>query len=362
MSIENVVLEAENQGRESGLNMLDQIKLKMNVKANETFTMDVDNDIHTEFTMFQEAIKGITDFTKYENWTKAYKALNYDIFKDLTVVNMIRLNDQGAIVNLTFQGKNETDVLKLNTDLSVEVFKYRDGAVNKNVVRRLLVPSNEEEALACASRPIDEKEIKMMAKIEELITNAKKKSEDIKKEQEKKTVESKPEPKTEEPKVDPVVEKPESETPKITVESIESKKARFAKNANGNKATTETETTTKEEIKTKVTAMTETKKASANKSNSKTKEVSSTKDIYDKYLKRLTSHDLRVLNGEGDITELPKVLSYLKETEFKSDLKKLMKTEGRDSVYKILSDLRFNYVGNIKIKHREITNYIMGIY
>ena len=69
---------------------------------------DCDDLMSQELVTFKKTIKDIKekDMKKFGNWTKIYKALNYDIFEGLEVKNTIKFNEylfEKGIIFVTFK-------------------------------------------------------------------------------------------------------------------------------------------------------------------------------------------------------------------------------------------------------------------
>lgn len=123
------------------------------LQLNEVVEYGVDSAIEEELKQFHDKVKGlkVSEVREFKNWIKVYKALNYDIFKDLTIENIYKFSNDAAIVELNFKGLKEYDLLCLNNDdLSVSVMNVKEGMVKTQRIRRLLVPQNTDEALKYA--------------------------------------------------------------------------------------------------------------------------------------------------------------------------------------------------------------------
>lgn len=190
-------------------------KYNLNLKENEEMMYDCDDLMEQELVAFKKSIKDIKekDITKFGNWTKIYKALNYDIFEGLEVKNTIKFNDYSAVVEITFRGKTEYDLINLNPEsMTVACMNVKDDKVRPYVIRRLLVPQTVEEALMYAKSPLPEDGIKSVAKTIEAVKNPKAVSmnqpkeqpkKDDKKEEVKQQAETKEQPKKQQSKEQP---------------------------------------------------------------------------------------------------------------------------------------------------------------
>lgn len=135
----------------------------------ERVKMDYDEFIEDELRSFRKilkSIKNVRELNKFENWFKLYKALNYDIFTDLNVIKVDKINNYCAAVTLNYKNKTEHDLIRLNPqNLLCEVFRYNDGKVLNRVIRRTLIPANCNEALLYFERGVKENEAKAIIKI-----------------------------------------------------------------------------------------------------------------------------------------------------------------------------------------------------
>lgn len=123
------------------------------LQLNEVMEYGVDNSIEEELKVFYSKIKNIkiNEIKEFKNWIKVYKALNYDIFKDLVIEDIYKFNNNAAIVELNFKGLKEYDLLLLDDEhLIVTVMNVKEGMVKTQKIRRLLVPQNIDEALKYA--------------------------------------------------------------------------------------------------------------------------------------------------------------------------------------------------------------------
>lgn len=123
------------------------------LQLNEVMEYGVDNTIEEELKQFHSKVKGMkkSEVKEFKNWIKVYKALNYDIFKDLVIEDIYKFNNNAAIVELNFKGLKEYDLLLLDDEhLIVTVMNVKEGMVKTQRIRRLLVPQNTDEALKYA--------------------------------------------------------------------------------------------------------------------------------------------------------------------------------------------------------------------
>jgi hypothetical protein len=129
------------------------MKNSLDLQLNEVMEYGVDNSIEEELKIFHNKVKNIkrTEIKEFKNWIKVYKALNYDIFKDLVIEDIYKFNNNAAIVELNFKGLKEYDLLLLDDEhLIVTVMNVKEGMVKTQKIRRLLVPQNTDEALKYA--------------------------------------------------------------------------------------------------------------------------------------------------------------------------------------------------------------------
>lgn len=138
-------------------------KYELNLKENEELIVDVDDTMETELPKFKEAIKGlkVKDIKLFNNWVKIYKLLNYDIIEGLVINKVYKFNDFAAVIELTFRGKKEYDMLHLNPQtMTVACMNVKNDSVRPYVVRRLLIPNTIEDALSFAKSALPEEGIK----------------------------------------------------------------------------------------------------------------------------------------------------------------------------------------------------------
>ena len=119
-----------------------------------------------ELLNFKKSIKGLSDkkIKQFENWIKVYKLLNYDIIEEIEINKVYKFNDYSAVVELTFRGSKEYDLLNLNPEtMTVACMNVKSNAVRPYVVRRLLVPNTVEEALSFAKSELPKEGIASVA-------------------------------------------------------------------------------------------------------------------------------------------------------------------------------------------------------
>ena len=142
-------------------------KYKLNLKENEEMIVDVDDLMATELVKFKEAIKDLneTEIKIFDNWVKIYKILNYDIIDNLQVEKVYKFNECSAVVEITFRGVTEYDLLNLNPEtMTVACMNVKNNSVRNYVTRRLLIPDTIEEALSFAKSDLPEEGIKAITK------------------------------------------------------------------------------------------------------------------------------------------------------------------------------------------------------
>ena len=153
-------------------------KFELVLKDNEELIVDCDDLMEQELVKFHESIKGLTlkEARKFENWIKVYKLLNYDIIDGLEVDKVYRFSKFAAVIELTFRGHKEYDLLNLNPEImSVAVMNVKEKSVRPYIVRRLLIPHTVEQALAFAKAPLPEEGVKAVSKtIKDLEVNGSK--------------------------------------------------------------------------------------------------------------------------------------------------------------------------------------------
>lgn len=153
-------------------------KFELVLKDNEELIVDCDDLMEQELVKFHESIKGLTlkEARKFENWIKVYKLLNYDIIDGLEVDKVYRFSKFAAVIELTFRGHKEYDLLNLNPEtMTVAVMNVKEKSVRPYIVRRLLIPHTVEQALAFAKAPLPEEGVKAVSKtIKDLEVNGSK--------------------------------------------------------------------------------------------------------------------------------------------------------------------------------------------
>lgn len=128
-------------------------KYNLNLKENEELIIDCDDLMETELAKFKETIKDLSeeDVKVFANWVKVYKLLNYDIIDGLTIEKVYKFNEYSAVIELTFRGNKEYDLLNLNPEtMTVACMNVKNESVRPYVVRRLLLPDTVEDALSFA--------------------------------------------------------------------------------------------------------------------------------------------------------------------------------------------------------------------
>ena len=128
-------------------------KYNLNLKENEELIVDCDDLMETELANFKEAIKDLSeeDVKVFGNWVKVYKLLNYDIIDGLMIEKVYKFNEYSAVIELTFRGNKEYDLLNLNPEtMTVSCMNVKNESVRPYVVRRLLLPDTVEDALSFA--------------------------------------------------------------------------------------------------------------------------------------------------------------------------------------------------------------------
>ena len=98
--------------------------------------------------------------------------LNYDIIEGIVINKVYKFNNYSAIIELTFRGHKEYDLLNLNPEtMTVAVMNVKEKAVRPYIVRRLLIPNTVEEALSFAKSKLVKEGIESVSKtIKELET------------------------------------------------------------------------------------------------------------------------------------------------------------------------------------------------
>ena len=153
-------------------------KFELVLKDNEELIVDCDDLMEQELVKFHESIKGLTlkEARKFENWIKVYKLLNYDIIDGLVVNKVYRFNKLSAVIELTFRGHKEFDLINLNPEtMTVAVMNVKEKSVRPYIVRRLLIPHTVEQALGFAKSVLPEEGVKAVSKtIKDLEVNGSK--------------------------------------------------------------------------------------------------------------------------------------------------------------------------------------------
>jgi hypothetical protein len=147
-------------------------KYNLNLKENEELIVDCDDLMETELVKFVELTKDLTeeDIRMFNNWVKIYKLLNYDIIDGLVINKVYKFNEYSAVIELSFRGNIEYDLLNLNPEtMTVACMNVRNESVRPYIVRRLLIPSTVEEALSFAKSELPQEGINAVSKtIQEL--------------------------------------------------------------------------------------------------------------------------------------------------------------------------------------------------
>ena len=142
-------------------------KFKLELKDNEELIVDCDDLMEQELAKFKEATKGLKlkQARMFNNWIKIYKLLNYDIIEGLVINKVYKFNEYSAVIQLTFRGKIEYDLLNLNPNtMTVACMNVKANSVRPYIVRRLLIPDTVEEALSFAKSELPEDGIKAVSK------------------------------------------------------------------------------------------------------------------------------------------------------------------------------------------------------
>ena len=149
-------------------------KFELVLKDNEELIVDCDDLMEQELKKFHESIKGLKlkEARLFNNWVKIYKMLNYDIIEGIVINKVYKFNNYSAIIELTFRGHKEYDLLNLNPEtMTVAVMNVKEKAVRPYIVRRLLIPNTVEEALSFAKSKLVKEGIESVSKtIKELET------------------------------------------------------------------------------------------------------------------------------------------------------------------------------------------------
>lgn len=144
----------------------------MNLNKGEELRFDIDDLMEKELKDFQDKIKDINpeEINNFRNWLTIYKTLNYDIFEELKMLNVYRFNKNSAVVELEYKGNKEYDLLTYDGE-TVSRINVKDNKM-KDCIRRILIPKTVDEALAYATRPVTEKDIKAVTNALNKINNA----------------------------------------------------------------------------------------------------------------------------------------------------------------------------------------------
>ena len=149
-------------------------KFELKLKENEELIVDCDDLMEQELKKFHESIKDLKlkEARIFNNWVKIYKMLNYDIIEGIVINKVYKFNNYSAIIELTFRGHKEYDLLNLNPEtMTVAVMNVKEKAVRPYIVRRLLIPNTVEEALSFAKSQLVKEGIESVSKtIKELET------------------------------------------------------------------------------------------------------------------------------------------------------------------------------------------------
>jgi hypothetical protein len=147
-------------------------KYNLNLKENEELIVDCDDLMENELIKFVELTKDLTEeeIKMFNNWIKIYKLLNYDIIDGLVINKVYKFNEYSAVIELSFRGSIEYDLLNLNPEtMTVACMNVRNESVRPYIVRRLLIPDTVEEALSFAKSELPQEGINAVSKtIQEL--------------------------------------------------------------------------------------------------------------------------------------------------------------------------------------------------
>ena len=142
-------------------------KYNLNLKENEELIVDCDDLMETELVKFVELTKDLneTEIRAFNNWIKIYKLLNYDIIDGLVINKVYKFNEYSAVIELSFRGNIEYDLLNLNPEtMTVACMNVRNESVRPYIVRRLLLPTTVEEALSFAKSELPQEGINAVSK------------------------------------------------------------------------------------------------------------------------------------------------------------------------------------------------------
>lgn len=149
--------------------LMKEFGIKYGKTKDEEVKMDYDEFIEDELSSFRKLLKpfkSVRELNKFENWFKLYKVLNYDIFNEINIEKVDKINNYCAAVTLRYKNKIEHDLIRLNPqNLLCEVYRYNDNKVLDRVIRRALIPANCNEALIYFERKVKENERKAIIKI-----------------------------------------------------------------------------------------------------------------------------------------------------------------------------------------------------
>lgn len=138
----------------------------------EELKFDVDDLMEAELRDFHMRIANIPseEILDFKNWIYIYKSLNYDIFEGLNIMDVYRFGKYIAAVELSYNGIKEYDILNYIEDGTVLVYNIKfnednNPIIRQNTIRRLLIPTDVDEALAFASRFIDADDVESITHI-----------------------------------------------------------------------------------------------------------------------------------------------------------------------------------------------------
>lgn len=290
--------------------LMKEFGIKYGKTKDEEVKMDYDEFIEDELSSFRKLLKpfkSVRELNKFENWFKLYKVLNYDIFNEINIEKVDKINNYCAAVTLRYKNKIEHDLIRLNPqNLLCEVYRYNDNKVLDRVIRRALIPANCNEALIYFERKVKENERKAITKIFNELKSGEEKS-----------------------KINNDV--------KINDKSV-------GKIATNNK--------NKEPIKE-----TDVKKVAKEKEKQAVKVTTSVvEDTVKKLLSSLTSYEKRIWDKHivnPDYIRIEKIL----ERKMLNNIKKLNDTDK----IKVISEIKFSRISNPLLKMREATVYLSKI-
>lgn len=138
----------------------------------EELKFDVDDLMEVELREFHTKISNVPneEILEFKNWIYIYKSLNYDIFEGLNVIDVFKINKYVAAIELSYNGSKEIDILNyIEDDGTVLVYNIRFDSkkpvIRQNTIRRILIPTEVDEALAFATRFIDSDDVKYISNI-----------------------------------------------------------------------------------------------------------------------------------------------------------------------------------------------------